>query len=181
MLLCSTPHTLGRPQWMERTFLLRIDERPPDNLPSVSICHKNIQKCVFFVVPYWSIMEQNMTEQHVNIQIQIYKKTYCNMFLQTSKFRNSYRDIEQLNYKICFLWFYLLPGEVVTIQAQQLALDDEIPPSWPHIDALKLSVNGAERNTLVRSWDSEVHWKSLKYCKIGLQFCHFQSLTKAVS
>jgi len=38
--------------------------------------------------------------------------------------------------------------EVVTIQAQQLALDDEIPPSWPHIDALKLSVNGAERNTL---------------------------------
>eukprot|EP00435_Cladocopium_sp_Y103_P035225 s2362_g9.t1 len=38
--------------------------------------------------------------------------------------------------------------EVVTIPALELALDDQIPPSWPRIDALKLSVNGAERNTL---------------------------------
>ena len=38
---------------------------------------------------------------------------------------------------------------MVTIPALELALDDQIPPSWPRIDALKLSVNGAERNTLV--------------------------------
>lgn len=38
--------------------------------------------------------------------------------------------------------------EVVTLPAPQVALDDEIPPHWPAIDTLKLSVNGAERHTL---------------------------------
>ncbi|CAE7229771.1 unnamed protein product [Symbiodinium necroappetens] len=38
--------------------------------------------------------------------------------------------------------------EVVTIPAVEVALDDEVPANWPQIDALKLSVNGAERNTL---------------------------------
>lgn len=39
-------------------------------------------------------------------------------------------------------------GQVVKIPAKELALDDEIPGAWPQIDALKLSVNGAERNTM---------------------------------
>ena len=43
---------------------------------------------------------------------------------------------------------------MVTIPALELALDDQIPPSWPRIDALKLSVNGAERNTLVLTSES---------------------------
>ncbi|CAJ1374738.1 unnamed protein product [Effrenium voratum] len=38
--------------------------------------------------------------------------------------------------------------EVVTVPALELALDEQIPAAWPRIDALKLSVNGAERNTL---------------------------------
>ena len=43
--------------------------------------------------------------------------------------------------------------EVVTIPALELALDTEVPAIWPRIDALKLSVNGAERNTLVPASD----------------------------
>mmetsp|Transcript_64660 Transcript_64660/g.115014 ORF Transcript_64660/g.115014 Transcript_64660/m.115014 type:complete len:723 (-) Transcript_64660:62-2230(-) len=38
--------------------------------------------------------------------------------------------------------------EVSTVMAPQVALDDELPATWPLLDSLKLSVNGAERNTL---------------------------------
>ncbi|CAE8708179.1 unnamed protein product [Polarella glacialis] len=38
--------------------------------------------------------------------------------------------------------------EVTIVQAPELALDEELPDSWPLVDALKLSVNGAERDTL---------------------------------
>ena len=46
--------------------------------------------------------------------------------------------------------FQCAVAQVVTIPAVEVALDDEVPANWPQIDALKLSVNGAERNTLVR-------------------------------
>ena len=46
--------------------------------------------------------------------------------------------------------FQCAGAQVVTIPAVEVALDDEVPANWPQIDALKLSVNGAERNTLVR-------------------------------
>ena len=42
-------------------------------------------------------------------------------------------------------------SQVVKIPAKELALDDQIPATWPQIDALKLSVNGAERNTMATS------------------------------
>jgi len=38
--------------------------------------------------------------------------------------------------------------EVVKVPAPEAALDEEVPATWPMIDALKLSVNGAERHTL---------------------------------
>jgi len=40
------------------------------------------------------------------------------------------------------------PQEVVQIPVPEAALDDEVPATWPLVDALKLSVNGAERYTL---------------------------------
>lgn len=41
------------------------------------------------------------------------------------------------------------PDEVTTVKAPKIALDDELPASWPVVDALKLSVNGGERDTIV--------------------------------
>eukprot|EP00933_Yihiella_yeosuensis_P062882 TRINITY_DN658_c0_g3_i2.p1 TRINITY_DN658_c0_g3~~TRINITY_DN658_c0_g3_i2.p1 ORF type:complete len:438 (+),score=80.06 TRINITY_DN658_c0_g3_i2:75-1316(+) len=38
--------------------------------------------------------------------------------------------------------------EVNIVHAPRAALDNEVPASWPIIDALKLSVNGAERDTM---------------------------------
>ena len=41
--------------------------------------------------------------------------------------------------------------EVTTVRSMpQVALDDEVPASWPTVDVVKLSVNGAERDTLAQ-------------------------------